>query len=858
MGRMYKQKKLQKKQQAVRTPVHKTPEKAKSNDRTKKLIEFIEKYPFGIMLFLLSATIFFVFQDFITLDKVFLYKDIASDSINTYFPNFYQSLANKGSGLSYSFSYSMGSGVASDFSFIDRVMYLVFHPFHIWYDFATAENSQYMRIVGVLSNICYTAILFFFYLRIINFEKYSSIMGSLIMAFAGFMIIDSMWGNFTEMMPNLLLVLISFELMFKRKIWFLFPIIIAYIGNIYFFFHTTFFLIFYVIFRYFDEEDFSVGSFAKYIGKVGGLTLLGLLIKAPYLYNSLISLYNHPRVSGDVSMVSTYQKVSIWATGDFIHNITALYRFFGNDLLGTGKISKEIINGKQYLIPDFKGYSNYYEAPMFYIGLISLILVPQAIIVSNFKKKVLYSLALLLWLFPVVIPHFRYAMYFFLRENYHALSIFLCFTILFIALSSLKEIHRFNIPTLIVSISVLLFLLFFNWFDDATLKELSLFESPVKTKFRNITALFIIIYGILIALIYYYQEYKSVLKIVLLLTVCIELIYVSNITVNDRDIVSSEEFKSKVGYNDYTIEAVEYLKSIDKSFYRMEKDYQSGNAVHGSLNDAQVQGYFGTSCYASSQIKEYADFIRAVGIARKGNLGDMKWSRGLKGRPLLQITANVKYHLSKSKEPAFLQFGYAPIKTINDVMVLKNSLYLPMGFTYREFITRSEFDSLPQIAKDAVLLQAVVLEDSTAQKAGIAHHKINIEDYSRLTTDSITAWRNRLMEDTLQVTKWKQDSFEGKISLKEPKILYFSILKNNNWKVKINDENRQLEKCNIGFSGIKLDAGDYDIKLYYEVKVQGIYKYQSYIYLAIYLIIFGIWLFFYKKGEKSKIVTEPN
>ncbi len=851
MGRVSKQGKLQKKKQSNNKQNEKVSKTTKTDNTQVNIVQFIEKYAFFVMLFLFSVILFFVYGDFITLKKVFLYKDIASDTINVFFPNWYSGIVNHAMELSYTFTSGMGEAVGAAPNFIDKLLAFIFNPFSLWTWFTDADNAHYMFVVNQLANITYAAVLFFFYLRLVNVGKYASILGSLLISFSGFMIVGSIWIHHTGHLVGLLMVLIAFELLLMRKIWFLFPIAIAYFGSIGFFYYNAVFLTIYVLFRYFDEKEFTLKNFSKYVGIVGALTLLGLLVRIPAMYNEVISILNKPRVSGDISKISQMQEISVWATGGFMHNITALLRFFGNDLLGTGRISEQIIQGKSYLIADLKGYGNYYEAPMFYIGLISLILVPQAIVTVSKQRKILYTIFILFWIFPVIFPYFRRAYFLFFGDYYRSFSLFLPFAILFVAMRSLSDIHKINIPLLFTSVAILLFILFFNWFDQEKLQQLSLLTSPVKENIRNTSALFIIIYAAILLSVHYLKQHKSNLLLLLLLVVCVELRYMSNISINDRDIVTTEEFKSKTSYNDYTIEAVEYLKSIDKSFYRTEKDYQSGNAVHGSLNDAQVQGYFGTSRYASFQGKAYGDFIQAFGIAKKGDEGSVRWSRGLKTKPLLQITSNVKYHLSKSKEPEFQRFGYVPIKTFNNVKVLKNSLYLPLGFTYDKYVKRSEFDTLAPIAKDAVLLKAVVLNDSVSNKTNLQHYNINPLVFNNLATDSIAKWRNQLRQDSLSITNWRQDKFEGTISLSKPKILYFSILKDNNWKLQINNEYKDIQTCNISFSGILLPAGKHNVKLYYDNTVRGFQKYQSLFILIFIIVVTGLWFILNKGSLKS-------
>jgi len=101
---------------------------------------------------------------------------------------------------------------------------------------------------------------------------------------------------------------------------------------------------------------------------------------------------------------------------------------------------------------------------------------------------------------------------------------------------------------------------------------------------------------------------KHTSKILLIVLCVIEVTYLSGITVNKRDVVTQSILKEKVGYNDYTVEAVNYLKQTDKSFYRLNKDYSSGLAIHSSINDAKVQGYYGTPSYFSFNQKIILNF----------------------------------------------------------------------------------------------------------------------------------------------------------------------------------------------------------------------------------------------------------
>jgi len=152
--------------------------------------------------------------------------------------------------------------------------------------------------------------------------------------------------------------------------------------------------------------------------------------------------------------------------------------------------------------------------------------------------------------------------------------------------------------------------------------------------------------------------------------------------------VTKTEFnKDKAGYADGSIKAVKYIKSIDRiPFYRIEKDYQSGNSIHGSLNDALAQGYYGTTSYSSFNQLNYVRFLEETGLIVKGDETATRWITGFRGYPLLQTFGNVKYHLSKSENPEFEKFGFEKIARKNGITILKNKFYLPFGYTYDKYI----------------------------------------------------------------------------------------------------------------------------------------------------------------------------
>ena len=85
----------------------------------------------------------------------------------------------------------------------------------------------------------------------------------------------------------------------------------------------------------------------------------------------------------------------------------------------------------------------------------------------------------------------------------------------------------------------------------------------------------IIIFSTGILLLVYFNKTRYLGTILLLLMVTIEIIYMTSNSVNNREVLTPQKMEAKLGYNDFTIEAIEQLKIQDKSFYRINKDYYS-------------------------------------------------------------------------------------------------------------------------------------------------------------------------------------------------------------------------------------------------------------------------------------------
>ena len=257
-----------------------------------------------------------------------------------------------------------------------------------------------------ITKIIVTAIVFFKFLKELNLSNINSLIGTFLYSFSGFMIVGGSWIVFSIEACYFAILLLGFEKVFKQNSWYLFPIAIALISimrpfNLYFY---GLFLIIYFLFRHFSSDNFSW----KYLFinglKLFGLAILGISISMFFFVSGVQLMLDSPRVSGNSSYFNLLHSRPIFFTEQPLHYITAIFRTFSNDMLGNGS--------------NFRGWYNYLEAPMTYIGILPLVLFPQVFFLLNKKKKITYSIFLAIFIIPVIFPYFRYAFWAFAGDYF--------------------------------------------------------------------------------------------------------------------------------------------------------------------------------------------------------------------------------------------------------------------------------------------------------------------------------------------------------------------------------------------------------------------------------------------------------
>ncbi|MCD6017208.1 MAG: hypothetical protein K0S53_329 [Bacteroidetes bacterium] len=791
---------------------------------------FYDSYIKGKELYYLLGAVllgcYIIFQDFINFKKIFLFKDIGSDTINMFHPlliNFSEYLKTEGI-PGWSFSQGMGQNIfplwLGDF----------FSNFIMLFD----KNSLPKVIVFMeILKIFLCAFIFFKYLKELKVSGFACMIGALLYSFTGYVILGGTWIIFSTEAVYVAVMLLGFERWLNKDKWFLFLLGITLLGFLqpFYLFTYTLFLIGYILVRYHDVYDGNWNGFIVFSLKTVGIALIGVGITAYQLLPDVLMLLESPRVGGEAGLSARLKAQPIFDLADDVLRFTTTFRAFGSDMLGVGS--------------NFRGWQNYLEAPILYCGILSLVAFPHVFSSLTKKQKLFYGVLTGVFALPILFPFFRYAFWAFSGDYFRTYSLVVVLLMIFFtvkAISFIEQKGQINKITLLVTGLFLLILLY----TPATQ-----FKEAVDDGLRSFAAFMVLAYSALLFLLSGTSSVKYIAKVALFLVCFFEVLYFSNTSINKRVAMFKTELTSKVGYNDYTIEAVDYLKKSDPSFYRINKDYSSGLAIHSSINDAKAQGFYGTASYHSFNQKNYIKFLGDLNVIDAKDENSTRWAKGLGDRPVLFSLASGKYWLSKRPDNALANLGFDSIHKFGDVKVYKNKFALPLGFTYDKIVGEDELKKLSPSQKDFCLLRACVIGNE--DKSIFAALKVfNVADTTApVTFDNYLAYVNDLKKDSFTISKFSENKITGFVNVAENKVLFFSIPFDEGWSAKVNGADAKLYRVNAGLTGLLINKGKSDVELSFEPRLKNKGKMISGISL---LILFG--LSFFSFLRKRKKVTQ--
>ncbi len=716
--------------------------------------------------------------------SLYIFNDVGSDTITVFYPNLVQSARYfQEEGIpGWSFYYGLGSNFYPSY---------VINPIH-WVYLPMSPGTIAYTIVWVQAALLLgTGLVFYRFLREAMFSLPVCFIGGMAYTFGGYAALGNSWYGHADDIFWMTCCFLGFELLLRKKIWWVFPIPFIFLLGA----RGYFLILFMAIYGLVRMLDVYGGSWRLILHGYKRMVISGLLavlFVLPFIGGKWHKFANSPRVTGNVSYSERLSDQPVFGVSIAKHNVTAIMRTFSNDMLGAGS--------------DYKGWRNYLESPCFYIGLITLLFVFQFFALANRRQKWIYGVFLSIWVFMIIFPWFRYAFYGFAGNYYKgALSLFIPFSFLFVGLLGFQEIISGKALNKWVLFSSTLLLLCVLWYPY------NLQDVNISAGMQVRVSAFLLGYT---ALLWMYSEgmLKKVVFPALVSLVSIEALLFAWPAINDRAAIHKSDIANKNYHFDDSMEAVNRIKSSDKDlFYRIDKVYGS---IKTGYNDGMVQGFFGSKSYQSHNHKNYVEFLDKAGVIDATKEANTRWLVGLSATNILHGLFSIKYVLSNEAtqekvDPAI----YTSIDTTGKTITSRNNYYIPFGIPFDAYLSASEFEKLPVIQRRRALYFSIVGEDNASWKNNLTPFPVqDFNFFGTATRDQTQFLAGRAMTMDL----FSHNQIKGHITLEKPSMMFFSIPFDSGWKASVNSVEKNLEKVNYGFTGLLLQPGEHAIELRYE------------------------------------------
>ncbi|WP_028578955.1 YfhO family protein [Desulfogranum japonicum] len=768
-----------------------------------------------------------VFYKYLVLDKVFIFSQLAIDSVSQFYPVDYFRIKNYLAGQIpfWSFQLDLGTniyGIMTNISPFD-ILLVPFGPDH----FHTAIHlAVFLKLFGC-------CVFFHAFLRRLNIATPWALTGALLFTFNGYLLVNSHWYHYSNYAVFIALFLLFFEVWFQDGRWLPLVLVLGLIplkGELQLLQMVAFGSV-YVFFRAVNVFGWSWHVVRTFFW-LGVFFSLGVCIQSYLLLPNILTILSSSRAAAAVDHISLGEKIAYILRVENWEVIKIIFaRMTANDLLGSWT--------------GYHGMYNYFEDSTLYSGILTLLLLPLCFVRTAGTR--------LLWSFPFVcsiiflFPQMRWALNGFASGTFKYISLYVStFSIIccvFLLQNWVDKNSRSNIVTTGSGrINWLIVLLCWAGLIVVCLIDL-LFGSFLSLRADSKVvqqALFLVVTYVSLLVVSWKFPRCSWSRYLLVAVIIIEIVLFSRQTVSRNRGALPPTFvqQGRFYFSPSTQSALHQIQSTDTSFYRIEKGYNDGH-----LNDAMIQGYNGTSAYFGFVSSGVVQFYRHFGLSLNSpRLSSYRY--GMEKRADLQTLLAVKYFLCRTDEECGGLQNFTLRDEIDGVKIYQNQNVNGFARMYYAQCPAIDFQSYSSVQKDRLTKTAVITEQKLPDVQLDCRGAGDIEGEAR-------------NQDQFILEQWQQDYFKGNIQVTRPGILFFPIPYDRGWQVMVNGIPADLYPLDYGFMGIALqDRGPKEVVLHYQPPFMGLAIVVSVLALAFSLLMY--WRYPCVAGYRNREKGKPN
>lgn len=174
----------------------------------------------------------------------------------------------------------------------------------------------------------------------------------------------------------------------------------------------------------------------------------------------------------------------------------------------------------------------------------------------------------------------------------------------------------------------------------------------------------------------------------------------------------------------------------------------------------------------------------------------------------LRALLSVKWlFISQSKSDQEPMPGFTYYDTQLGYNIYTNDNFIPMGFTYTQYMDEDTFEAIATTSRSANMLRAILLTDEQIEKYGDLLTPMDVENFS-MNYDDVSAAALQRAQSSGWFFETDSLGFTSKITLAEDNLVFFSVPYEKGWSATVNGEPVEVEKVNLGFMAVKASAGE--------------------------------------------------
>lgn len=730
----------------------------------------------------------------------FAIGDIGCDTIEQYVPFYCNLIGNirDGSLSLWSFEYELGVSLPSYQSWIYDPFNLIIVPLGL------LLGDTHISLVLVITQsvkLILSAYLFDHFLTRFCETPLARLMGALLFAFSGFMIMYGQHYWFGGAFPLFAFTMLMFELYLERQSMprFLGVVIACAIQvawSVYVAFMILLFAALYLLIRipHFLErvtpKSYLGTIFKMALPVVCGALLAGITF-IPYVS---FLLTETSRTSSDASMAERVtSKLLSFDPVDWIPAI--LSRSIGSGLISTGQ---DAVYGVVSGIPDIDfTYSFPYEFILLGYSAGFFILLGQFYhwLFADCGKRdrnlvMIGTVFVLLYCFHQFLPTLFTAMVRLQFRSSFTIALPACTAM---ALGLEKRIMAGKVAKAPLAVSSVLTLAILIW-------------SLLNTANGRLVCLYYLAVTVFVIILLALVARSRVAQPVLLTLIVGAMVSTSVVDgffdTNSRKTVDGAAFPLSSVTNDgvaanndaQTKAALEFLAEYDTTFYRVDKTYSDWCP----LNDSLIQHFAGASAYNSTPDADVDDFYEKLW---KESISTWAvYSQGFKNnpdRPEILALLNVKYILTQGP----VDYDWCSyVAEFGDVYVYRNDRASSIATIRTGVVSESEADALPNAESRRQLLESSVIVP---------------DDVTSELSASLTESQDSSASS--QFTKIDETHLEGTASCTTNSIACLAVPNTGTWEITVDGESVETFRADYGFIGFTLPAGEHTITATYHL-----------------------------------------